>query len=419
MLALDLDAMARIAAAPGRIIVAVSGGGDSVALLRLLARAIGPERLLAVAVDHGVRPEARGEAEAAARAAHGLGAKGLVVSIEGAGAGHDAWRRARHRALCAAARDSGASVIALGHTLDDQAETVLIRAAAGSGLIGLAAMRAVAPSPVWPEGRGITLVRPLLGLRRAALRDRLRLEGAAWRDDPANDDPKFDRARARRALAALDRETPAVARLAAIARRIGDVAARRDTDAAALLANVAAFEGPATAVRSSEFFAAPAAVADRALQVLLAAASGREGLPEAGRVSALRGRLSAEDFSGATLGGASVQRRGGDFRLSRDPGAVLGRQGLAGQAPLALTEGTEAVWDGRLAATALRAGITLIPAVPAPRFALGDRALSLAEAEAEGWLCARWLGAERAAQLLFGGDGKIAERSPPGEGNRV
>ncbi|MBN1774723.1 MAG: tRNA lysidine(34) synthetase TilS [Deltaproteobacteria bacterium] len=177
-----------------RVLVAVSGGGDSVALLRLLA-ALAPERELRLevaAVDHRTRPGTADEVRFVAELAGGLGLpfRPLVLAEDGAGRNEDALRRERLRALTSAARDGGASRIATGHQADDAAETVLMRLLRGAGLDGLGGIRP----------RHGPLFRPLLGFRRAELRDWLRGEGFRWLDDPSNDDVRRLRARVRHLL---------------------------------------------------------------------------------------------------------------------------------------------------------------------------------------------------------------------------
>ena len=187
------------------VVVAVSGGSDSVALLHLLVdlRAIRSElpTIVAVTVDHGLRPEAADEARYVGQLCKELGVSHRIVKWEEAkphtGLSAKA-REARYVLLCQAAREAGADIILTGHTLDDQIETYAMREvrtdANGSGR-GLAGM-----APATLLQRDIWLVRPLLQQRREALRNYLRSRGIAWRDDPSNDDPKYERVRIRQAL---------------------------------------------------------------------------------------------------------------------------------------------------------------------------------------------------------------------------
>ncbi len=188
---------------PARLGVAVSGGSDSVALLHALAQAVDRDetQLYAVTVDHGLRKAAVEEAQHVATVAAALDVPHDILHWEGwAGEGNlqAKARDARYRLMCAWAREKGIAVLAVGHTADDQAETVLMRLARASGVDGLAGI---------PRRRtlyGVTVIRPLLDVTRAALRRYLQDHGVTWRDDPSNDDPQFERVRMRGALRQLD-----------------------------------------------------------------------------------------------------------------------------------------------------------------------------------------------------------------------
>lgn len=187
---------------PGALGVAVSGGGDSVALLHLLhdIAQTHPILLNAITVDHGLRSEAAHEAADVTALCERLGVPHTIVRWTGwdrQGNLQKEARDARYRLITDWAKDHDITTIALGHTLDDQAETVLMRLARGAGVDGLSAM---APRRL---SNGITWIRPLLGLTRAELREDLRARGASWAEDPSNDDTRFDRVRVRQALDVL------------------------------------------------------------------------------------------------------------------------------------------------------------------------------------------------------------------------
>ena len=187
---------------PGDAIgVAVSGGGDSMALLDLAhawckGRKIG---LHSATVNHGLRPEAAGEADmvAAFCASRGISHDTIRwTGWDGKGNLQAAARNARRGLLADWAASQGLKAILVGHTADDQAETVLMRLARGSGVDGLAGIPA-------RTGGDIPFLRPLMGLGRTELRDYLIAEGIAWVDDPSNDDDAFDRVRARKMMSTL------------------------------------------------------------------------------------------------------------------------------------------------------------------------------------------------------------------------
>lgn len=207
-------------APPGPVGVAVSGGGDSVALL-LRLRDWGARTgrgIAAVTVDHGLRPESAEEAAWVASLSARLGVphETLVwTGWDGRGNLQMAARLVRRQRIGAWARGRGIGAVALGHTRDDQAETFLMRLARGSGVDGLAAMA------VAVRGEGILWLRPLLGVARAELRRELARAGESWREDPGNADPAFSRVRARAALDGLGALGLTAARLAETAALMG------------------------------------------------------------------------------------------------------------------------------------------------------------------------------------------------------
>jgi tRNA(Ile)-lysidine synthase len=183
--------------------VAVSGGGDSIALLVLAAR-WAQERghaIFAATVDHRLRDESAAEAAGVAGLCARLGVPHQTLhtgNLRQAGGNLTAaGREARFALLGEWAQGLGLSAVLLGHTMDDQAETVLMRLARGSGAEGLSAMQAVL------RRSGMVWLRPLLGIRREALREDLRADGITWVEDPTNEDTGYDRVKARQAFAAL------------------------------------------------------------------------------------------------------------------------------------------------------------------------------------------------------------------------
>jgi tRNA(Ile)-lysidine synthase len=412
-------AAAIAAAQGGPILVALSGGGDSTALLAMLCERLGPRALHAAIVDHALRPEAADEASAAARSAAALGVSSEIISLNwppGTRPAQAAARRARLDALCVCARRLGARVIALGHTADDQAETVWLRAERGSDWRGLAAMRALAPAPVWPQGRGMHFLRPLLGVRRAALRDWLVARQANWVEDPSNQNSAYARVRARAALAQLEEVGFDPLRLTAMAARLRPLADRLDAEARALIAAGARFEAGEASFGWNSACAGEAGA--RAVAALIAAAAGAPAPPPRAAVEQALTRLKQEPGA-ASLGGALLRRARieGEDRLSftRDAGAVQGRaDGPAPLPPLDLPAEEPTVWDGRIEFVAASPGWRVLrdPAGgPAPVLERGGASLPLGATADSGEIAVRWLLRDHVAQLL--GGAKIAASFTP------
>ncbi len=384
-----LDAALGPGAAP--VGVALSGGGDSVALLHMMdawARARG-RPLEAATVDHRLRAASAIEAQQAHDAARALGWRHETLEWRGwAGKGNlqAEARAARRRLLALWGARRGLAAIALGHTMDDQAETVLMRLGRGSGVDGLSAMAART------EAEGAVWLRPLLGLRRAALRDWLVAKGVVWAEDPSNEDDRFDRVRARRSLAELAPLGVTPEGLSETAGRMR--LARQALDhAAAGLAAEAARWGPLGELRLAlaPLRAAPQELARRLLRAGLVRASGAEHGPRA----EAEGQLLVAMLAWRLGGGRSLH--GCLIRPDGPTGVVISREPAAiDPAPLALPAGG-LIWDGRF--RVLPAGPEAEGAAVTP---LGEAgALRLARlAEAGDWRpAAGWAEAPRAARL--------------------
>lgn len=316
------------------LLLAVSGGPDSTALLWLAARwrkglRRGP-RLVAATVDHGLRPRSAAEARAVATFARALGVTHCTLSWSGrkpVSGLQAAARKARYRLLAEAARKAGARHVLTAHTLDDQAETVLLRLAHGSGPSGLAAMTRMAPLPAGEPG-AIALVRPLLDVSKARLVATLARAGIPHVDDPSNRDPRFARARLRAAMPALAREGLTPHRLARLAQRVRRVEATVemavDAAQAALAPGPWSERGP-IAMAADRFAGLPDEVALRLLGRAIARV-GDEGPVELGKLEvlcdSLQDNLGSADGSmrfRRTLAGALVMRHRGQISVERAP----------------------------------------------------------------------------------------------------
>jgi tRNA(Ile)-lysidine synthase len=312
------------------VALAYSGGGDSLALLLAAADwARGAGRpVLALHVDHGLQPQSGDWAEAAERTARGLGAEFRLLRWTGdkpcTGVAAAA-RAARLRLMADAVREAGAQVLLLGHTADDIAEGEAMRAEGST----LGRLREWSPSPVWPEGRGIFHLRPLLGVGREALRGKLAGFGIGWIEDPANEDLHYARARARRALKAApatppepDEADPALAELA------------RATTAEA---------GGLLSIDRAQLRAAPEETARVFVGMALLSAAGSSRPPRSNSLERLTARLRAGEPVTATLAGARVEANGERVVFGRDAGE-LRRRGLE---LMPITNAGAFVWDGR------------------------------------------------------------------------
>jgi len=187
--------------------VAVSGGSDSIALTLLLHSYCQQHSLPlhALTVDHGLRPESATEAAQVGVWMQQYGIPHSVLvwqhqALPVSGNLQALARENRYRLLTDYCRAHGITALSLGHTQDDQAETIALRQQRQAGPVGLSGMSARLTK------HGVTLLRPLLGISRSALRDYLQAQGQCWIDDPSNDNADFDRIRIRQHLAAQPEE---------------------------------------------------------------------------------------------------------------------------------------------------------------------------------------------------------------------
>ncbi|MBX6324145.1 MAG: tRNA lysidine(34) synthetase TilS, partial [Rhodospirillaceae bacterium] len=210
-------------------------------------------RLTALIVDHALRPDSAREARQVAAWLRRRGLSAVVLRREGPRPAADvqaAARAARYRLLTQWCRNRGVLHLLLAHHREDQAETLLLRLARGSGLNGLAAMPAIA------ELDGVRLLRPLLGVPKARLKRTLEALGQPWIEDPSNQEPAYARVRLRRLSPMLAAEGLTAARLAATAERLGLARAALDRATAELLAGAAALRPEGYLVLGLEALAA-------------------------------------------------------------------------------------------------------------------------------------------------------------------
>ncbi len=362
---------ADLAACPA-LVLAVSGGADSTALLLLAARwraslKFGP-KLLAVTVDHRLRPESAAEAAAVGRLARRLKVAHRILRWTGRKPKtglQAAAREARYRLLAQAAMQAGARHVLTAHTRDDQAETVLIRLARGSGLAGLAAMSRISPLPadissLRPKGVGsgwgstvgdrpiasptalplpeepdeqsaahraddrVFVVRPLLEIPKARLVATLKAARVPFAEDPSNQNVRFARSRIRALMPALAQEGLTAARLSLFARRMrrANAAIERAVDAAYM--ELQSVFGPGPLVFDAEAFGrAPEEIALRVLGRAIGR-RGEEGPVELGKLEVLYREIAAQLGTKSprlrrTLAGALITLEGDRLLVDRAP----------------------------------------------------------------------------------------------------
>ncbi|MDB5482993.1 MAG: tRNA(Ile)-lysidine synthetase, partial [Caulobacteraceae bacterium] len=231
-------------------------------------------------------------------------------------------------------REAGAAVILMGHTADDRAEAAVMRLAGSS----TPSPRTWSPSPVWPQGRGVFLLRPFLGVRRAAIRVALAALGETWIDDPGNVDPSSARARARGLIAGapVDDEP--------------ETALAEGPDPVVLTGPAGDLVLPIDQLT--------AATDDLGLLgAALVCAAGAERPPRRERLARLMARLTARSPFAATLAGARVESDGAQAHIVRDAGDTR-RVAMADDA---LPAGRAVVWDGRFEFSARSSGLRVGP----------------------------------------------------------
>jgi len=292
--------------------VAVSGGSDSLALMLLLrdwAKKAGLPPPVALSVDHALRPESGREASKVLRWAKAAGLRGHLLMRKGKAPRSDiesAAREARYRLMGEWAKHNGVKAIYVGHTRDDQAETFLLRLARGSGVDGLAAMRAVSPYPL-NEFRALVLVRPLLTVEREVLRDFLRERGQAWLDDPMNDDPRFARVQIRKAWPVLEAIGLSKGRIADAAAHLARARTALDAVSQAVLVRACRFDGEEALIDPTALTDAPRELGLRALAAILMAVSGTAYRPRFERLERLYDQIRLGSLGGGgTLHGCRL-----------------------------------------------------------------------------------------------------------------
>lgn len=295
----------------------------------LLAAAIGG-RISVASVDHGLRQESASECAFVAAVCARLGLPHRTLpwtGWDGRGNLQDQARQARYALLADWARGRGITDIALGHTADDQAETVIMALARGAGVEGLAGMPAVASRD------GPRFHRPLLHVPRAALRDYLTGQGQDWRDDSGNDDPLYERIRIRQAAGVL-------ADLGLTPKALGQVARHMATAAEALKRETADLANQCMWLQQGDVLITlplQRLSQEQARRLVLSAMRQvNRNLSAPRRDEQQRLMQALSQGQGMTLGGCLMTFEGPVLRVSREPACVAD-----------LATPTTALWDGR------------------------------------------------------------------------
>ncbi len=313
------------------IAVAVSGGSDSMALLRLLAAWRG-QGLVALTVDHGLRGGSRAEAEQVGRWCAALDIPHTLLTWDGAkpATGIQAKARsARYDLMTDWCRAHGAGALLTAHTLNDQAETVVMRKRRTSSAASLAG--------IWPETewRGVRVLRPLLGVTRCALRAHLKSIGQGWLDDPSNVNTDFERVRIRRSLRQRDIAALGAEALAAQAETRTIEAQTQAWLRAHAHLHPAGFITLARAALHDELPETRAAVLGRAIMLC-----GSGVRPERADMQRLSDVTAGTAVFRRSLGGALVAGRAREIVIGREPGRI---------APdaVVIPPSGEVLWDDR------------------------------------------------------------------------
>jgi tRNA(Ile)-lysidine synthase len=360
----DLDPDFSPLARERHVALAVSGGSDSTALMHLAkawAERHYPDlKLTALTVDHALRPEAAGEAKTAGEWAERLGLSHHILTWEGpkpeTGLQARA-REARYGLMAEWCRTHGAGLLLTGHTLDDQAETVLMRLERS---LSPGSLAGIAQAGEW---EGVALLRPLLSISRQALRDYLAALGQDWIEDPSNEDRRFERVRVRHAMNGLLSQGVTPERLAALAETSARTNLLLERLAGQWLSRWLKEEDWGICHAPKEpFIGLPPPLQQHILGRIIRHYGGGEARPEAEELRRAA-RWVTEGPVRCTLGGAVLGRRKLGFWVTREAARIAAE-------PLIIPAAGTAIWDGRFR----------IDASPGAKVrAAGEKALAISE----------------------------------------
>ncbi|WP_164730365.1 tRNA lysidine(34) synthetase TilS [Pelagibacterium montanilacus] len=385
-----------------RLGLAVSGGPDSLALMVLASRwrSLSPDApvLNVYVFDHRLRSGSAEEAAMVAQAAHGLGLKVTRLAWEAphTGAGlQAAARAARYRAIGEAMARDGVGVLATGHHSADQAETVLMRLAHGSGISGLAGMRP------FSQVEGVRVFRPLLDIDPADLAAVVGEAGLEPALDPSNGNPEFERVRWRALCGTFDEIGLTAARIGVFARRAGrlDALARQDAEAF-WLTHCAVNPLGVVAGSFADLNNAPEEIGIRVLSMAIEVATGKPVRALAALENLHEALVARQTGTAMTLAGACIMVRNTTLLVFRESGRMASER-------IALVPGAPIVWDNRFRVCARQAGYTIGPATDVVRPQAADLLGPLAESMP--------MAAIAAAPAVFDCAGRCVSIGAPGD----
>jgi tRNA(Ile)-lysidine synthase len=310
-------------------------------MARWAATQVPPPRISVLTVDHGYRPSSAREAKQVTDWAVALRLNSHVLRGQGGKPSSGLQEKARalrYDLLSRWCKENAASALVTAHTLDDQAETLLMRLARGSGIAGLSA---ISGHVIGPEG--LAIERPLLGVARSRLRATLKAAGQGWIEDPSNKDTQFERIRMRKAmplLAELGLTPQALARSASRLARAAEPLTRLASDLLREAVIIHA-QGYAVIDRHKFMLAAPE-IRILGLQQLLAMIGGAETAPRLMAVERLDLWLRDGQGDARTLAGCRIARRAKTLIIGREPGRI-------GREPIVLPPNKSVIWDRRFA----------------------------------------------------------------------
>lgn len=333
-------------AARKKIALAVSGGPDSLGLMVLVnhwlkSQDLRPE-VFVYSLNHGLRAEARDECEMVGEVARNMGfsfreliwdGKKPVSGIQAAA------RAARYRLIAQAMHKDNVTILLTGHHMNDQAETVLMRLSAGSGLYGLRGME------VLSQLEGIEVFRPLLDVAPKEMTHLLSHVGLRGVDDPSNYDEKYERVRWRRALLRLDELGLGSNRLLKFSRRMGRANQALEQMCDDLFArHVSIDQFGVFYMAQKDFFSQPEEMAIRLLSRMIFAANGGRGEGELAQLEKLVPALAEQNFATCTIANCIIAKRDDLIFAAREAGRVEGGEVL-------VRAGETIVWDQRFRVT--------------------------------------------------------------------